>query len=503
MSEKTLRIREDPLFQIKLRYKAFDYQTEAVNFLQGRNYGAIFHEQGLGKTKMAIDLFCLWLQNKKIDSVLIITKKNLVFNWKNEIGAHTNLRPKIIGFSKSQDHALFFNPSKCFISHYEALVSEAEGFLHFAENRSLAVILDESQKIKNPSSKVTEAVINFGKKCTYRLILTGTPVANRPYDIWSQIYFLDQGKALGEDFKGFKKKMDLPSSAFSGDDEESEMEAKEVLGNNLETIFQKIKEFSIRETKDGGKINLPRKEIQTIYAEWEKSQQAMYKKVQEELRIEIFKGGELKEDVSEDVLKRLLRLVQIASNPSLIDDRYDKAPGKYDALKEILEKIDFSNEKVILWSSFRENIDWLAKELTTLNPLKLYGQIAIKTRNATVEKFMKRDKYKILIATPSSSKEGLTLTVANHVIFYDRTFSLDDYSQAQDRIHRISQKRTCFVYNIILRNSIDDWVDVLLKAKNVSAKLAQGDISVDTFKREVNFDYLSILQDILNPIPGR
>lgn len=69
----------------------------------------------------------------------------------------------------------------------------------------------------------------------------------------------------------------------------------------------------------------------------------------------------------------------------------------------------------------------------------------------------------MLIATPAAAKEGLTLTVANHAVFYDRSFSLDDYLRAQDRIHRISQTRTCFVTNLIASHSIDEWVDVLLR----------------------------------------
>ena len=78
------------------------------------------------------------------------------------------------------------------------------------------------------------------------------------------------------------------------------------------------------------------------------------------------------------------------------------------------------------------------------------------------------------MATPAAAKEGLTLTVANHAVFYDRSFSLDDYLQAQDRIHRISQSRPCFITNLTARNTIDEWVDVLLAAKHLAAQLGQA-----------------------------
>ena len=97
--------------------------------------------------------------------------------------------------------------------------------------------------------------------------------------------------------------------------------------------------------------------------------------------------------------------------------------------------------------------------------------------------FLHKDNINILIATPASAKEGLTLTVANHAIFYDRSFSLDDYLQAQDRIHRISQKKTCYVYNLIMKDSVDEWVDLLLQSKHLSAQLAQGDITIEYYKK--------------------
>ena len=119
-------------------------------------------------------------------------------------------------------------------------------------------------------------------------------------------------------------------------------------------------------------------------------------------------------------------------------------------------------------------------------------------RQNAIDRFLTSDKHNVLVATPASSKEGLTLTVANHVVFYDRTFSLDDYLQAQDRIHRISQRKTCYVYNLIMENSIDRWVDVLLQSKHLAAELAQGDISLEYFKSKMSHDFPDIIKGILS-----
>lgn len=118
-------------------------------------------------------------------------------------------------------------------------------------------------------------------------------------------------------------------------------------------------------------------------------------------------------------------------------------------------------------------------------------------RNRAVERFLKDDECRVLVATPGAAKEGLTLTVANHVIFYDRGFSLDDYLQAQDRIHRISQKRTCYVHNLIMADSIDEWVDVLLTCKHLAAQLAQGDITPAFYRSQMTYDFGTVLREIL------
>jgi SNF2 family DNA or RNA helicase len=89
------------------------------------------------------------------------------------------------------------------------------------------------------------------------------------------------------------------------------------------------------------------------------------------------------------------------------------------------------------------------------------------------------------------------LTVANHAIFYDRSFSLDDYLQAQDRIHRISQTKTCFVTNIVAEQTVDSWVEVLLSAKRLAAMLAQGDITRDQYEIEATYTFGEMVRDVL------
>ena len=211
----------------------------------------------------------------------------------------------------------------------------------------------------------------------------------------------------------------------------------------------------------------------------------------------VVKEGLPAEDNADDLLKRLLRLVQVASNPRLIDESYYAEPGKLQPLRDLVSSCCEKKEKSIVWTSFTDNVDWLAQEFKSFGSCKLHGKMAIERRNSAIDKFLNDDKVKILVATPGVAKEGLTLTVANHVIFYDRTFSLDDYLQAQDRIHRISQKAVCHVHNLIMRDSIDEWVDILLHSKHLAAQLAQGDISLDYYKSQMSYSFGDVLRNIL------
>ena len=223
----------------------------------------------------------------------------------------------------------------------------------------------------------------------------------------------------------------------------------------------------------------------------------MYDQILQDLSIEVNKNGEAVLDDDTAALKRLLRFNQVASNPRLIDDLYDEESGKERELDKLLIDIMSRGEKCIVWSCYIENIDYLAKKYKDYCPRRIHGKMTIEDRNKSVQLFKEDPACKILFATPQAAKEGLTLTVANNAIFYDRTFNLDDYLQAQDRIHRISQKRECTIYNLVIEDSIDKWIDALLSAKQYAAFLAQGDINKSEFNSGMDYSYGQIITEML------
>ena len=476
---------------LEAKHDAFSYQLEAFNAIRDLEYAAVFHEQGLGKTKIAADLITYWLGYCHIDTVLVVAKKHLIDNWRREIAFHTFLKPSVIGSNRATNFYVFNSPTRLMLTHYEAIRSEKERFELFLKTRSVAVILDESTKIKNPSSALTNVFLGLRSNFVRRVIMTGTPIANRPHDIWSQIAFLDGGVALGEDFEEFKRDIDL-SNKLAGS-----RSSQIALLEGLEHIQTRLSNFAVRETKDSGVITLPNKEYLSIATDWETRQLDLYREVRDSLQTVVVRNGALTLDDAEPILKRLIRLVQLASNPKMVDQNYSAEPGKIAELMDIVDAIHRKREKAIIWTSFVANVDWLAQVLKMYQPVRVHGQMHIESRNLSVRRFLEEDSCEFLIATPGAAKEGLTLTVANHAIYYDRNFSLDDYLQSQDRIHRISQTKTCYIYTLKMKDSIDYWIDALLSAKQTAALRAQGDISSSEFDSQMSYDFGDLLKQTL------
>lgn len=485
---KKIVLDNEPNYESKM--KSFIYQSQAVDFAKDLDYAAIFHEQGLGKTKIALDIALYWISEKEIDTVLIITKKGLVKNWQEETKMHSFLHPKVLNNNRSSNFYVFNSTTRLIITNFETISLEKNRFKLFLKSRNVGIIIDESAKLKNPESKLTQDFFELSPLFIRKVIMTGTPVANRPYDIWAQIYFLDCGKSLGEDYKEFKSKSNLTNKLASNSEKRLEFE------KFISSIFDRIKDFSIRETKKSANISLPDKVYHDVWTMFSPEQKKMYDKLRRELYIELIQNNKKEIDDASSVLKRILRLEQITSNPKMLDDTINFKSGKEIELKSLVKEIIGRDEKIIIWTNYIYNVDYFKKMFENYNAVTISGSMSPEQRNDSVKKFKTGDS-KVLIATPQSAKEGLTLTVANNAIFYDRGFSLDDYLQAQDRIHRISQTKECNIYNIMIRGSIDEWIHKLLKAKEKAASLVQNDISKEEYEVEADYSYDKLIKKIL------
>ncbi len=405
-----------------LRYTPdpFPYQIEALHAIEGLEFAAVFHEPGLGKTKIAIDLLLSWFKGGVVDSVIVVTKRSLIANWRAELESHSHHFPLVLSQNRRANYAALNSPGRVYLTHYEVFKTDQNRLRLFLKTRRVAVILDEAQKIKNPSSALFRAFAQLRTDFVRRIVLTGTPIANRPYDIWALIYFLDGGQALGRDFKPFREAFDI--SPLMAHDRVVRRQFEE----NLRQLFERIQAFSVRETKKSARIVLPDKVVENVLVEPEELQEELYRQYRDATRAAVEKQGTMSFDDIDEVVKRLLRLVQVASNPRLVTDAYDREPGKLPVLRNLLFDAKAEESKAIV--------------------------------------------------------------------------CLDDYLQAQDRIHRISQEKTCYVYNLLLKDSVDLWVDELLTAKHLAAQLGQADIDAAEYRSRATYSFGEILKAILGPV---
>ena len=432
-----------------------------------------------------------WLDHDLVDTVFVITKKSLVTNWLTELASHSYITPRVLSDNRRTNSIALNSAVLIYVLNYEVIRTNEDILSAFLDTCRVGAILDESQKLRNPDSQISISLHSLSHQFVRRIIMTGTPVANRPHDIWSQVKFLDHGESLGASFDHFKAGVDLPRNSTSPAD----------YARSLASIMERIKSFSVRETKLSSGIELPEKTIVTHFVTLAPQQYAIYASYRDDMRHELTTNGHLVVDDAHYIMKRLLRLVQCASNPHLIDPSYSETPAKTQTLRQLIDEINVRSTKAVIWTSFVANVETLFHVLAYCHPRKVHGRMSTYDRDDSIEAFCANDDCRLLIATPGAAKEGLTLTVANHAIFYDRGFSLDDYLQAQDRIHRISQTESCFVHNLIAIDTIDEWVDALLNTKHQAAQVAQGDISGTTFEQIFTEDLGQMLRDILRSEP--
>ncbi len=459
-------MKHPPTFNLEPRSRPYPHQLEAVAFLSECNYAALFDEQGLGKTKIIIDTICQGIADRVIEGALIVCKKSLLGTWEDEVTKHSYLKAiQLRGGSRARG-VRFMWFSHFYLVTYETLIWEQERVRELLETRPMAIVLDESQRIKNPKSKAA-GTLNYLRACSKRrYIVTGTPVANVPQDIWAQVFFLDGGASLGHTVQEFLAKFGI----------ERRPHKQHVINDRgLRLLRETLAPFSIRRLKEDV-LELPEKRYETISVDLEPAQRQRYDELREKLRLWIvaMDGKEVQDDAT-NILKRLLRLVQITSNPRLIDRSYEETPAKVLAIQDLVTRVLDREEKIVIWTSFVGNIRMLRTRFRRAGVAMLFGEVPIAERNAIVRRFQSSKDLRVLVANPAAAREGLTLTAANHAAYFDRTFNLVDYLQSQDRIHRISQERPAYVYNIVGRNTVDEYIEHVVYRKQMVAQFVCGD----------------------------
>jgi SNF2 family DNA or RNA helicase len=462
-----------------------DHQRHGTQFLRENERAGLFDEQGLGKSKQLIDAIVAAIAAGSIRGAVIVCPNGLKSNWAGEVQKFSTLPCTVFGSGRSARRNAFAAMRAAFyVINYEAIPAEMPSLKALLQFKPMALILDESHRIKTPEAKITKAIHKLRIYAKRRYILTGTPVANKPDDLWAQMYFLDDGQALGDNFEGFQRNFKAGAGY-----------------QRIDELRDRIAARTLRRTKDKS-LKLPPKTYTRIHVDLAPKQGEMYERMRKDLELWVRKmsGADVLEQ-ADAILSRMVRLAQLSSNPALLDAAYKEVPAKVARLDTLLNKYLADPErKVIVWTSFVENVRGLARRLKKYQPVVIYGEMDNASRDKSIGAFRSNPEVRLLIANPAAAREGLTLTEANVAIYLDRTFNLVDYLQSQDRIHRISQTKPCEVVLLIARNTVDEFIDFSLEQKHRLARFAQNDTATITSK-DLALEKPDVLRALL--VPGR
>ena len=435
------------------------YQIEGVKWLsilyKYSLGGILADDMGLGKTIETIAFISLIKQDKPI---LIVSPKSLVFNWVSEFNKFSKNIPvyPIIGTVEERKKVIKKISNDKFGVYFISYDSLRNEFENLADITFDVCILDEAQFIKNMHAKKTGAVKQIN--ALHTIALTGTPIENNIYDLWSIFDFLMPHYLL--DYEDFK-------DSYEHDDE------------YYAIVRDKVAPFILRRRKEDVLKDLPEKYEVIITTEMSLEQRKLYDafrlKAKEELKSS--DGSKIME-----VLSIITRLRQICVDPSTFVENFTGESGKITALKEIINNKINEGHRFLIFSQFVSALNIVKEEIEKMG-IKYYmitGETSAKERLTICNNFNQDEDIKIVLISLKAGGTGLNLVGADVVVHLDPWWNYSAESQASDRAHRIGQTRTVEVIKLIAENSIEEKVVNLQNEKKelVDKVISDNDSSI-------------------------
>jgi len=434
------------------------YQKNGVQWLSTLRSlelgGCLADDMGLGKTIQVLGVLNMSRRNKGNGTDLLVVPASLVDNWRIEIERFAPKLKALIAHPSRIPSPELKTLEKKEVEAHDVVITTYGTAMRtgwMKEHPWRHVILDEAQAIKNPGAKQTKAVKAIPSK--WRLALTGTPVENRLGDLWSIFDFLNPG-LLGsaKAFNGLCKSMEKSKQGYA-------------------PLRRLIQPYILRRLKTDKNVisDLPDKTEVTAHCLLSKRQAALYQQSVDEMKkaIEELDGIERRGVV----LAFLMRFKQICNHPSqwLGDGAYEPGDsGKLSRLRELCESIAARQDKVLVFTQFREMTEPLAGFLTEVfgqSGLVLHGGTAVKKRQGLVKIFQEDDRVPFMVLSLKAGGTGLNLTAASHVIHFDRWWNPAVENQATDRAFRIGQKKNVLVHKFVCRGTVEEHIDALIASK--------------------------------------
>jgi SNF2 family DNA or RNA helicase len=425
----------------------YRFQKEDVDHLEGERGVLIANEMGTGKTFEAIERDQRIREHAHGRTLVVAPLSTLESTWKQHFDELTNLtvvvcNPKF----RAQSWQVFMRAqAEVFCVHWEALrlMSELRDF------EWMHIIADECHRMKNRKAQQTRALKSI-KKVLYKTAMSGTPVVNRPDELWSVLNWI-KPKSYGSYWK-FRAQYVATTTEYARG-----RSFQKVIGPmNLPGLHREMEPFYVRRLKKDVTPDLPDKYYSTIKVDLSPVQRKAYNTMRDEM---IAWVGEHQDEVlaAPVVIAQLTRLQQFAvAFASFSEDgrlRLAEPSSKLDALEELLD--DFEGQ-VVIFSRFKQLVYLVEDRLRdkSISYVTLTGDTAQEDRASAVAKFQKGD-CRVFIGTIAAGGVGITLHASSTVIFLDRDWSPALNAQAEDRLHRIGQQNAVQVIDIIARNTVD------------------------------------------------
>jgi superfamily II DNA or RNA helicase len=474
------RIKEIPP-PVHLEHILRPYQIHGfhwLNYLYEVRWGGILaDDMGLGKTVQALSFLHHYKDKHKQLNSLVVCPTTLMFNWENEIKKFTPDLTYHIHHggdrTRSKEMMAKFN---VIITTYGTLRSDIKLLIEVPFDY---VVLDESQAIKNPASKVTKAACLLNAK--NRLCMSGTPLQNNTFDIFAQMNFLNPGMLGSIEF--FRQEFAIPIDKFGEPDRKDHLR---------KLLFP----FILRRTKEQVAKDLPEKTETILYCEMEEEQQKVYDAYRNDYRDKILgtieAQGIHKSQLT--ILQGLMKLRQICDSPAILSepDKYPNHSIKLDELaREITENI--GDHKALIFSQFLGMLALIKEKLKELKVKFEYfdGSTSAQERERAIQSFQRDDSCRVFLISLKAGGVGLNLTAADYVYIVDPWWNPAVEQQAIDRTHRIGQTKNIFAYRMICKDTIEDKILQLQDRKRVLARdlIADDDGFVKSLSKE-DVEYL-------------
>lgn len=443
---------------ITFQTSLFPHQKDHVKFHLKHPQSANWSEQGTGKSVIALKYLITLINAGIIERALIVCPLSVSHTWELEVAKHTNA--KIVSLEGSLDNklALLNKPSNLYSISYDSIPgrrSFSKGYDTFGilltallKKEFNVIVADEVPLIKTYGALRTKALTFLCDTIPYHLFLSGTPITNKAFEIFNIYRALDGGKIFGKNFFSARRKY-FSNVGFAFPKWELKEEMKD-------DIIQKMYQIAVRVRKEDC-LDLPPKIFSPRFGYLSKEQEQFYIPIVEELlRIIQTEQGTIR---IQNSMVKIQKLAQITSGFLYTDKEpyiFEGNP-KLELCMEELDKIP--NEQVIIYCYWVEDIKIISKKLNERGEsyTTMYGKTPQSERAKIIDSFNNK-KVHILVSNIGVGGYGLTLVTSSTIIYYDFSFKSQDFTQSQDRIHRIGQTKTCWYMPLMMRKTVDEYI---------------------------------------------